>query len=279
MTNAHTVIVLNSFVAAGAVGGRVSAFVLESLGFRVVAVPTVLLSWHPGVGPATRVVPDRFESVLADLAGAPWLGEVVAVLSGYLGAAGQADPVAGLVDAVQAANPAAVFLCDPVIGDRGGLYVPEATAAAIRDRLAPRADVVTPNTAELSWLADGRVAPLDIAGAKGAADALGISETVVTSLPAGTGRIGAAVFGPEGTWRVCHPALVGETKGAGDLFAARYLASRLDGSGPGAALRVAAAAAHAFVQAAHGTCDGALPLAGNAGLLAANVSQVVLERP
>jgi pyridoxine kinase len=51
------VIVVNSLVARGGVGGRASVFALERLGFPVWLVPTVLLSWHPGQGPATRIVP------------------------------------------------------------------------------------------------------------------------------------------------------------------------------------------------------------------------------
>ena len=50
-----TVIVVNSLVARGSVGGRASVFALERLGFPVVFVPTVVLSWHPGHGRATRM--------------------------------------------------------------------------------------------------------------------------------------------------------------------------------------------------------------------------------
>ncbi len=50
----------------------------------------------------------------------------------------------------RAAGPA--VLCDPVIGDHGGLYVPEAVATAIRDRLMPLATLATPNRFELAWL-------------------------------------------------------------------------------------------------------------------------------
>jgi pyridoxine kinase len=48
-----TVVVLNSLVARGAVGGRTCVFALERMGFPVVFVPTVILPWHPGHGPAS----------------------------------------------------------------------------------------------------------------------------------------------------------------------------------------------------------------------------------
>ena len=103
------VIVINSHVAHGAVGGRAAVFALERLGYPVVAVPTVILPWHPGHGRGTRIVTDgeRFPRLLADLAAPPWLGETGGVLSGYLGEAAQAEPVAGLVAAVKRANPGA----------------------------------------------------------------------------------------------------------------------------------------------------------------------------
>ena len=56
-------------------------------------MPTVILPWHPGHGRATRIVPEpeEFAALMKDLENARWLGEVGAVLSGYLGDAGQAD--------------------------------------------------------------------------------------------------------------------------------------------------------------------------------------------
>ncbi len=82
----RAVIVVSSHVARGSVGNRAAVFALETLGFPVWAVPTVILPWHPGHGRATRIVPpaEQFSALMADLARAPWLGEVGAVLSGYL---------------------------------------------------------------------------------------------------------------------------------------------------------------------------------------------------
>ena len=103
----RAVIVVSSHVARGSVGNRAAVFALETLGFPVWAVPTVILPWHPGHGRATRIVPDpeQFAALMKDLEKAPWLGEVAGVLSGYLGDAGQATAVASLVKAVKARNP------------------------------------------------------------------------------------------------------------------------------------------------------------------------------
>ena len=103
----RAVIVVSSHVARGSVGNRAAVFALETLGHPVWAVPTVLLPWHPGHGPATRIVPDadQFSAFMKDLERAPWLGEVAGVLSGYLGDARQAVDVAALVHRVKARNP------------------------------------------------------------------------------------------------------------------------------------------------------------------------------
>jgi pyridoxine kinase len=148
------VIVISSHVVRGSVGNRAAVFALEALGFPVWALQTVTLPWHPGHGPSTRIVPDtqQFDAIIDDLCAAPWLQEVGAILTGYLGDPSQAASIAKLVKTVKAKMPDALYVCDPVIGDLGGLYVPEATAIAIKDELLPLADVTTPNQYELSWL-------------------------------------------------------------------------------------------------------------------------------
>ena len=68
----RAVIVISSHVARGSVGNRAAVFALETLGFPVWAVPTVILPWHPGHGRATRIVPplDQFKALMADLSDA-----------------------------------------------------------------------------------------------------------------------------------------------------------------------------------------------------------------
>ena len=127
-------IVISSHVARGSVGNRAAVFALETLGYPVWAVPTVILPWHPGHGRATRIVPEpeQFAALMKDLENARWLGEVGAVLSGYLGDARQADAVASLVERGQGEERRRPSMSAiPVMGDSGGLYVPRETATAI----------------------------------------------------------------------------------------------------------------------------------------------------
>ncbi|MBN9551225.1 MAG: bifunctional hydroxymethylpyrimidine kinase/phosphomethylpyrimidine kinase, partial [Alphaproteobacteria bacterium] len=209
------------------------------------AVPTVILPWHPGHSRATRIVPplDQFRALMADLERAPWLGEVRAVLSGYLGEAGQADAVASLVAAVKEKTPNALYVCDPVIGDSGGLYVPEPTAVAMRDKLMPIADIATPNRYELEWMAG---APLpDIKAVTAAALHAGPSTMLVTSAPAmmagGTGN-----FLLDGSHALLaeHRLIEKPPNGLGDLTAAVYLARVLSGQPAAKALQSTTAAVY-----------------------------------
>ena len=241
----RAVIVVSSHVARGSVGNRAAVFALECLGFPVWAVPTVILPWHPGHGRATRIVPpvEQFTALMADLERAPWLGEVGAVLSGYLGDASQADAVAGLVRAVKTRNPASLYICDPVLGDSDGLYVPEPTAIALRDRLIPLADIATPNRYELEWLT-GLELP-DLKSTIAAALHAGPPTMLVTSaqsmMAGGTGNL---LLDSSHALLAEHRVIARPPNGLGDLTAAIYLARIMSGQPPAKALQTTTAAVY-----------------------------------
>lgn len=263
--NKPAVIVVSSHVAEGAVGNRAAVFALERLGFPVVAVPTVTLAWHPGAGPATRLVPDddRFAALVGDLIGADWLGTVGGVLSGYLGTAGQAEAIAALVAAVKQRNPAARYLCDPVAGDAGRTYVPADVVAAIGERLLPAADIATPNRTEFGLFFDEQAA--DEAALVAAARQSGIGEVVITSAFAGPGEAVDLLVVAERAYRARHPAVATAPHGAGDLLAALYLGHRLDGVPAPQALDRAVGATVSMIEMAGGATR--LPLAEGQAVL------------
>ena len=234
----QAVIVISSHVARGSVGNRAAVFALETLGHAVWAVPTIILPWHPGHGRATRIVPppDAFDALIGDLASSPWLGEVGAVLTGYLGHPGQAPAIARLVRAVKARNPSALYVCDPVIGDLGGLYVAQDTAAAIRDDLFAIADIATPNRYELSWLAGEACETTD--DIMRAASSAPPARMLVTSFPAsGPDMIGNLWIGDGDPLVAEHPRVDSPPNGLGDLTAALLLARLMAGQGGREALR------------------------------------------
>ena len=273
----RAVIVVSSHVARGSVGNRAAVFALETLGFPVWAVPTVILPWHPGHGRATRIVPppQQFAALMADLENAPWLGEVGAVLSGYLGDAGQAGAIAALVGAVKAKNPGATYICDPVMGDSGGLYVPEATATAIRDQLMPLADIATPNRYELEWISGTKLP--DMTEIMKAARAAGPQTMLVTSAPAGAGIANLLVHGGEALLAE-HGIVARPPNGLGDLTAALYLARILSGRAPADALRSTTSAVYDILARTVERGGDELHLETGAGCLSNPTAAVELRR-
>ena len=236
---------ISSHVVRGSVGNRVAVFALEYLGHPVWAVPTVILPWHPGHGRATRIVPapEEFASLMRDLEQARWLGEVAAVLTGYLGDASQADAAASLVRAVKAKNPDAIYVCDPICGDGGDLYVPESVAMAIRDRLLPLADIATPNRFELEWLSGKSLD--DLGSTVAAARDIGPPTMLVTSAPAMIeGFIGNLLVTRSDALLAEHRMIEKPPKGLGDLTAALLMARLLAGQSATAALQSATSAVY-----------------------------------
>ena len=224
------VIVISSHVVRGSVGNRAAVFALESLGFPVWALPTVVLPWHPGHGPSTRLTfgEDDFDHAIDDLIRAPWLSEVKAVLTGYFGNAAQPRSVARLVKALRARNPDLLYVCDPVMGDVGGLYIREESAAAIRDELIPLASVATPNRYELEWLVGGKLS--SNAEIIEAALSLGPARMLVTSaVPMMAGGTGNLYLSGRHALLAEHRLIDNPPNGLGDLTSALFLARLLAG--------------------------------------------------
>ena len=222
-----TVLSVSSQVVYGHVGHGAIVPALQALGCEVLALPTVLLAHHPGHGaPAGRAVPTEELAALADgLERVGALQPVDAVLSGYLGMAGSAEVVARAVARVRARRPGALFLCDPVIGDDGRVYVRDGVESAIAQHLLPLADVITPNHFELERLAGRPVAGL--AQACVAARELiarGPRIVVVSSVRAeddAGARVSTLAVTAEQAWRVSTPRLARGATPAGVRRAVR----------------------------------------------------------
>lgn len=273
-----SVAVISSHVARGAVGNRAAVFAIETLGHPVIAVPTVLLPWHPGHGPATRIVHDneQFGGFMADLAHGPFAAEIDAVLSGYLGDIGQAGTIATSVAALRSLRPDLVYACDPVIGDENGLYVPEKVASAIADTLVPIADLATPNRFELAWLSDRVLDDND--ALIDAARALGPPAVLVTSAFATRpGMTGNLLVLADTAHLAEHAAIDRAPNGTGDLTAALYLAHLVNGCGHLGALRRATASVHDVLTSTRARGADELTLAADAGLLSEPVSDVAIR--
>lgn len=249
------VLSIQSRVVHGHVGNSAAGPVLQRLGHEVWALDTVTFSNHPAHGGwRGRIVPPaELAELLTGLAERGLLERCDAVLSGYLGDPGTARVVEDAVARVRAANPGALYACDPVIGEVGrGVYVRPGLPEAFRDTLVPRADLVTPNPFELAYLAGGPVGTLaEACAAAGRLRARGAGVVVATGLRLAEApdRITVLAVSAGGAWRASVPERRAPAWGAGDTFAALFLAVYLRDRDVAAALGHAVAALDAVLAA------------------------------
>ena len=227
------ILAISSYVAHGAVGLQAALPGLQRRNAHITALPTILLSNHPGYArfAGTAVATDQLQAMLDAIDANGWLSGIDGVLTGYMPSADHAMWARSAIDRIAARSPDALVMIDPVIGDDpGGLYVDAATAHAIRDSLLPAASVITPNRFELEWLSGERV--IDPASAIAAARRMGIARVAATSIPAqaisssSPGLISNMLVAAETAWVSSVPKETAVPHGTGDLFAGLLL-SRL----------------------------------------------------
>lgn len=220
---------IQSSVAYGHVGNSAAVFPLQRLGHEVWPVYTVNYSNHTGYGawrgpmiPAADVA-----EVIKGIEERGALSRVDAVLSGYQGGSDIADVIIDAVARVKAANPNAVYSCDPVMGNaKSGCHVGDSIPPLLRDRVVPVSDIITPNQFELGFLT-GRDAS-DLASTLDAVDAardMGPSTVLVTSLERPEreeGTIEMLAVNDSGAWLVKTPYLPFKRNGSGDVTAALF---------------------------------------------------------
>lgn len=229
-----TILSIQSQVAGARVGNSVAAFAMERLGVRVLQLPTVLLGRRPdhGAPGGAPVAAEVLSSMIDGLAADAILGEIDAVLTGYLGHPDQVAVVLDAVERVRKANPKALYVCDPVLGDDGRLFVSDAIADAVLNGLWPHADWLTPNAFELGLLTGRGIDGL--ATARDAAKRIG-KPVLVSSIRTAIG-LGNLYAAPTGDWFCETARLPRAPKGAGDLLSALFAARRVRGDAPAIAL-------------------------------------------
>jgi pyridoxine kinase len=222
---------IQSAVAYGHVGNSAAVFPLQRLGVEVLPVHTVLFSNHTGYGSVRgpRLAPEDVAEVLLGIEERGVLPTIDVVLSGYLGTAGVAEVVVDAVRRVKAANPAAVYACDPVMGNAtAGTFVSPDIPDLLRAVVVPSADLVTPNQYELGLLTGTEPTTLDeLLGAVDLLRAAGPSTVLVTSVARTDGPedgIGMLAADAAGAWLVRTPRLPAKLGGTGDVTAALFTA-------------------------------------------------------
>jgi len=238
-----SILSIQSSVAYGHVGNSAAVFPLQRLGVEVWPVHTVHFSNHTGYGEwrGPLLPADDVRAVIQGVEERGAFPEVEAVLSGYQGGEDIGGVILEAVERVKAANPTAIYACDPVMGNaKSGCFVHPAIPVLLRERVVPRADLITPNQFELGYLTDTDPHTLEETIASvGTARAMGPSTVLVTSVlrpdaPDETVEM-LAVHG-DAAWIVQTPRLPMKANGSGDVTAALFTAHLLATADPKVAL-------------------------------------------
>ena len=263
-----TILSMQSQVVGARVGNSVAAFAMERLGVRVFQLPTTLLGRRPDHGPpgGGPIPAETLTSLIEGLADDGAFGEIDAIVTGYIGDAEQIAVILDAVERIKAANPKALFVCDPVLGDEGRVYVDGEIVDAVLNGLVPHADWLTPNAYELGMLAGREIDGLQ--AARDAARRIG-KPIVVSSVRTAIG-IGNLYSAPKVEWFCETARLPRAPKGTGDLLSSLFVARRLRGEAPAVALEAATGAVYDVIVRS---------LAAESEDLVLPAAQDVLEEP
>ncbi len=225
------VLSIQSAVAYGHVGNSAAVFPLQRIGVEVLPVYTVNFSNHTGYGAwrGPLIAPADVADVILGIEERGVFPSIDVVLSGYQGSEGIGDVILDAVARVKAANPSAVYACDPVMGNAAsGCFVAPAIPVLLRERVVPQADIITPNQFELGFLTGTE--PTDLESTLASVDrarAMGPSTVLVTSVErpdAPEGTIEMLAVTADGAWIVQTPRIPMKANGSGDVTAALFTA-------------------------------------------------------
>ncbi len=249
------VLSIQSHVAYGHVGNAAAVFPMQRLGIEVWPIHTVQFSNHTGYGSWKGRVFDghSIEDLVEGITERGVLARCDGVLSGYMGSADIGAAILSTVKRVRAANPDAIYCCDPVIGDVDrGVFVRPGIPEFMRDHAVAAADIITPNHFELEQLTGRTVNSLEEARAAIAViHERGPRVVLVTSFlsretPEGSIDLIASEGGK--LHRVRTPRLPITISGGGDVTAALFFVHYLKARSAVAAMEAAAASIHGLLR-------------------------------
>lgn len=185
-TASPRILSIQSSVVYGYVGNKASVFPLQLLGFDVDPIHTCQLSNHTGYASfkGRRTTGEEFRVLIDGLRGNGMLEQYRYLLSGYMATVDLLTEHQMMVAEMRRTSSLVLYLCDPVMGDNGKMYVP-AEFVQLYQQLIQHADIVTPNQTELELLTDrvGQISTEEEAvDACGVLHDKGVKVVIITSL-------------------------------------------------------------------------------------------------
>jgi len=183
-TLAQRCLSIQSHVVSGYVGNKSATFPLQLHGIDVSAVNSVQFACHTGYANRPKGHVLNGDDLMQLMAGLEenGLASFDFLLTGYIGSADFLHKVLDVLEVLKASSAQVAYHCDPVLGDHGKLYVPEALVEEYKHNVVPVADVLTPNEFEAEQLSDVTIQDLPSAlSALSALHARGATTVVMTS--------------------------------------------------------------------------------------------------
>lgn len=232
------VLSIQSHVVSGYVGNKSACFPLQVLGFEVDTINSVQFSNHTGYKHFKGHVLD--DTQLGDLIEGLKVNGIDRyshLLTGYIGSTSFLQKVKSVIEHLKTVNPQLIYVCDPVMGDNGKMYVPKELLPVYREQIVPLADIITPNQYEAELLSGQKIEnKADAAAVMEWFHGRGVKTVVLSSTDLGTeGELvvlaSSITNGTKEKLNVHIPRLPANFTGTGDLFAALLLAwSHLTGN-------------------------------------------------
>lgn len=148
------VLSIQSHVTSGYVGNRSAVFPLQLLGYEVDILNSCMLSNHTGYSKGAfgiKLTGQDLTQVISGMKENGLLNQITHVLTGYIGNATFLNVLSDTIIELRKTRKIK-FICDPVLGDNGKLYVPKQNVQIYADKIIEHATILTPNTFELSLL-------------------------------------------------------------------------------------------------------------------------------
>lgn len=230
MNDSPRVLSIQSHVVSGYVGNKSATLPLQLLGFDVDVINSVHFSNHTGYKVTKgQILSNTDLDELIEGLTINGLDRYTHLLTGYIGSPLVLSRIASLVSDLKTKNPNLVYVCDPVMGDNGKMYV-RSELLPIYKELVVIADIITPNQFEVELLTDRKISTIEDAwDAISILHEKGCKTVVISSTQFGNDEYLVAMAsshteGGRRTLTINIPKLQESFTGTGDLFAALFLA-------------------------------------------------------
>ncbi|MDC0073904.1 pyridoxal kinase [Alphaproteobacteria bacterium] len=253
-----TIMSIQSFVSLGYVGNRAATFVLETLGFKVASIPTVIYSNHSGYGKFEgRVL--QAEEILSIFNGIMRIttnNDFKGVITGYIGNKHQPKLINQMINRLLLSNPNCIYVCDPAIANERGLFVDKNIASSVFDYLIPISDIITPNQVELEFITGIKINNIDDAiKACEKLFSIGAKHVIATSIDLEDGYLKTVAFDGKDSFMIEVPRLSGPNNGAGDVFNAIICAHIINGKSFKSSVHLAVSVLYRIINLSMGSKD------------------------